>query len=183
MAGEVVIGKEALIRKFRAMKEVAQGLTLARTVQAGSKTILNAAKANIKAQGLIHTRTLSRSLHEEISMQGSSVAVAEIGTNLEYAAIHEFGGVVRPKTAKYLAVPVGNYKGSPRKHPRLKLRKTAGGTLVMVDGSGRVQYVLKKSVEVPAQPYLRPAFDEHKDEALDDMGKAFAALVMKAAEQ
>lgn len=178
---EIVIGKEALIRKFRAMKEVAQGLTLARTVQAGSKPILNAAKSNIKAQGLIKTRTLSRSIHEEVSMQGSSVAKAEIGTNLEYAAIHEFGGVVRPKTAKYLAVPVGNYKGSPRKHPRLKLRKTAGGTLVMVDGSGRVQYVLKKSVEVPAQPYLRPAFDEHKDEAVEDMGRAFKALVMKAA--
>lgn len=183
MSEEIVIGKTALIRKFRAMKEVAQGLTLARTVQAGSKTILNAAKDNIKRQGLIRTRTLSRSIHEEISMQGSSVAVAEIGTNIEYAAIHEFGGVVRPKTAKYLAVPVGHYKGSPRKHPRLKLRKTAGGTLVMVDGSGRVQYVLKKSVEVPAQPYLRPAFDEHKDEALDDMGRAFKALVMKAAEE
>lgn len=183
MSEEIVSGKAALIRKFRAMKEVAQGQTLARTVQAGSKTILNAAKDNIKRQGLIRTRTLSRSIHEEISMQGSSVAVSEIGTNIEYAAIHEFGGVVRPKTAKYLAVPVGNYKGSPRKHPGLKLRKTAGGTLVMVDGSGRVQYVLKKSVEVPAQPYLRPAFDEHKDEALDDMGRAFKALVMKAAEE
>ena len=183
MAEEIVIGKEALIRKFRAMREVAQGLTLARTVQAGSKAILNAAKDNIKRQGLIRTRTLSRSIHEEISMQGSSVAVSEIGTNIEYAAIHEFGGVVRPKTAKYLAVPVGNYKGSPRKHGELKLRKTAGGTLVMVDGAGNVQYVLKKSVEVPAQPYLRPAFDEHKDEALDDMGRAFKALVMKAAEE
>ena len=182
MADEIVIGKEALIRKFRAMKDAAQGAILLKTVQAGSKPILNAAKANIKEQGLIRTRALSRSLHEEVSMQGSSVAVSEIGTNIEHAAIHEFGGVVRPKTAKYLAIPVGNYKGSPRKHPSLRLRKTAGGNLVMVDETGRVQYVLKTSVTVPAQPYLRPAFDEHKDESIDDMGRAFKAQVMKAVE-
>lgn len=182
MAEEIVIGKEALMRKFRAMKDVAQGLTLTRTVQAGSKPILNAAKANIKDQGLIRTRALSRSLHEEVSMQSASVAVSEIGTNVEYAALHEFGGVVRPKTAKYLAVPVGSYKGSPSKHQDLKIRITNAGNLVMVDPSGRVQYVLKTSVMVPAQPYLRPAFDEHKQEAIDDMGRAFRLLVMKAAE-
>lgn len=183
MSEEIVLGKEALIRKFRAMKDTAQGMTLARVAQVGGMPILNAAKANIKEQGLIRTRTLSRSLHEEISMQGSSVAISEIGTNAEHAAIHEFGGVVRPKTAKYLAIPVGNYRGSPLKHPRLKIRITNAGNLVMVDGSGRVQYVLKTSVTVPAQPYMRPAFDEHKEEAIDDMGRAFKALVMKAAEE
>jgi len=182
MAEEVVIGKDALIRKFRRMSEVSQGMTLARTVQVGAMTIANAAKTNIKDQGLIRTRALSRSIHVEISMQSSAVAIAEVGTNLEYAAIHEFGGTVKAKTAKYLAIPVGNYRGSPRKHPGLKLRKTAGGNLIMVDGSGRVQYVLKTSVTVPAQPYIRPAFDEHKQDAIDDMGKAFKSLIMKAAE-
>jgi HK97 gp10 family phage protein len=181
MADDVVIGKEALIRKFRKMSEAAQGMTLARVVQAGAMPIANAAKINIKDQGLIRTRFLSRSIHVEVSMQGSSVAVAEVGTNAVHAAIHEFGGVVRAKTTKYLAIPVGNYRGSPRKHPGLKLRKTAGGNLIMVDGSGRVQYVLKTSVTVPAQPYMRPGFDEHKQEAIDDMGRAFAAIVTKAA--
>ncbi len=183
MAEEIVIGKEALIRKFRAMSQVGQGMTLARVAQVGSMPILNAARANIKEEQLIRTRNLSRSLHAEISMQGSSVAQSEIGTNVEYAAIHEFGGTIRAKTAKYLAIPVGNYRGSPLKHPRLKIRITNAGNLVMVDPSGRVQYVLKTSVEIPAQPYLRPAFDEHKQDAIDDMGRAFKALVTKAAEE
>ncbi len=181
MAEEIVIGKEALIRKFRAMSQVAQGMSLARTAQAGGLVILNAARDNIKDQGLIRTRTLSRSLHEEISMQSSSVAVADIGTDLEYGPIHEFGGTIKPKTAKYLAIPVGTYKGSPLKHPRLKIRITNAGNLVMVDSSGRVQYVLKTSVEIPAQPYLRPAFDEHKQDAIDDMSRSFKTLVTKAA--
>lgn len=183
MADDIVVGKEELIRKFRALEEAVQGMTLARVVQVGSKPILNAAKANIKSQDLIRTRDLSRSIHEEISMQNSSVAVAEVGTNKKHAALHEYGGVVRPKTASYLAIPVGNYRGSPRSHPRLKIRVTNNGNLVMVDSLGRVQYVLKKSVVVPAQPFMRPAYDEHKQDAIDDMGRAFKALVTKAAQE
>ncbi len=183
MAEEIVIGKEALIRKFRKLSEISQGMSLAKTAQVGGLVILNAARQNVKDQDLIRTRTLSRSLHQEISMQGPSMAIAEVGTDVEYAAIHEFGGTIRAKTAKYLAIPVGNYRGSPLKHPRLKIRITNAGNLVMVDPSGRVQYVLKTSVEIPAQPYLRPAFDEHKGEAIDDMGKAFKKLVEKAAKE
>jgi len=182
MTEDIVIGKEALVRKFQALSDVAQGMTLANTARVGGLVILNAARDNIKKQGLIRTRTLSRSLHDEISMQGKDVAVDEIGTDLEYGAIHEFGGTIRPKNAKYLAIPVGSYKDSPRKHPGLKLRKTRNGNLVLVSPSGQVQYVLKSSVEIPARPYLRPAIDEHGEEAVQEMGAAFAKLVMKAVE-
>lgn len=182
MAEEIVIGKDQLIQKFRAMKEVARGVTLARVVQTGSMPILNGARDNIKEEGLIRTRTLSRSLHAEISMQSPSIAQSEIGTDAIWAAIHEFGGTIRAKNTKYLAIPVGTYKGSPLKHPNLRVRITNAGNLVMVDPSGRVQYVLKTSVEIPARPYMRPAFDEHKGEAIDDMGRAFKTLILKAAE-
>lgn len=182
MTDDIVIGKEALVRKFQALSEAAQGSTLANTVKVGGLVILNATRDNVKKQGLILTRTLSRSLHEEVTMEGNSVAVDAIGTDLEYGAIHEFGGTIRPKTAKYLAIPVGDYMGSPSKHPDLKLRKTRNGNLVLVSPSGQVQYVLKASVEIPARPYLRPAIDEHGGEAVQEMGTAFAKLVMKAAE-
>jgi len=181
MTGNVVIGEEELIRKFRAMSAAVKGQALGNTVLAGGLVILNAARGNIKSQGLIETRTLSRSLHEEVTEQSSTQAAVEIGTNLEYAAIHEFGGVIKPKNAKYLAIPVGSYKGSPRTHADLKLRKTKKGNLVMVDASGAVQYVLKASVEIPARPYLRPALDEHRVAAQNEMAEAFKQLVMKAA--
>lgn len=183
MAEEVVIGKDALIRKFRAMKAETQGESLVSVAKAGGLVILRAARKNVKDQDLILTRTLSRSLHEEVSEQSPKRAAVDIGTDLKYGAIHEFGGTIRPKTAKYLAIPVGAYKGSPMKYDDLSLRKTAGGTLIMVDASGRVQYVLKTSVEIPARPYMRPAYDEHKQEAIDDMGRAFKAVVMKAASE
>jgi len=181
MAEEIVVGKEELIRKFRAMSQAAQGESLVGVARAGGFVILNAARQNIRDQGLIETRTLSRSLHEEVSERSSTRAAVDIGTNLVYAAIHEFGGTIRAKATKYLAIPVGNYTGSPRKYGDLRVRKTGAGNLVMVDAGGKVQYVLKKSVVIPAHPYMRPAYDEHKQDAIDDMGRAFKSVVMKAA--
>jgi|GEM_PF-1881729 len=177
----VIVGKAELIAKFRRMEEAVRGQALANTLMSGLVVIGNAAKRKVKSQGLIKTRTLIRSIHEEIISQSGDRAEGQIGTNLEYAAIHEFGGVVKPKTSKYLAIPVGSYTGSPRTHADLKLRKTVKGNLVMVDASGKVQYVLKKSVEIPARPYMRPAFDEKQGKAQETMASSFRTLVTKAA--
>jgi HK97 gp10 family phage protein len=179
---DVVIGDEELLRKLRSMSEAVQGASLANAAKAGGMVILNAAKDNIQKQGLIRTRNLSRSLHEEVMEQSKDRAVVEIGPNREYAAIHEFGGVIRAKTARYLAIPVGNYTGSPRKYSDLHARKTKAGGLILVDANGNLQYVLKASVEIPARPYLRPALDEHKEEAAMEVGEALKALIMKAVE-
>ena len=51
----------------------------------------------------------------------------------------------------------------------------------MVDGGGTIQYILKTSVEIPAQPYLRPAADEHGEEAQAEVGKALAIEIEQAA--
>ena len=60
---------------------------------------------------------------------------AKIGSNVIYARIHEFGGVIKAKNAPYLM-----FKGE--------------------DGWVRV-----KEVTIPARPYLKPAFEEKGEEA------------------
>lgn len=180
MADDVVIGKAELIRKFRSMSEAVQGRSLANVALVGGNVVLNAAKDNVKEQGLIRSRNLSRSLHQEIVESSATRAVSDIGTNEDYAAIHEFGGVVRPKNAKYLAIPVGSYTGSPRKYSDLRVLMTSNGNLVLVDASKKIQYVLKSSVEIPARPYMRPAFDEKQTQVKSEMGEAFKTLILKA---
>jgi phage gpG-like protein len=181
MTDDVVIGKEELLRKFRSMSEAVQGESLGRVARLGGMVIRDGARDNIKSQGLIESRTLSRSLDVQVVEQTKDRAAVEIGTNLEYGAIHEFGGTIRAKNARYLAIPVGDRSGSPRKYSDLKVKMTGNGNLVLIDASNRVQYVLKTSVQIPARPYLRPAFDEKQGEARNDMGKAFVDVVMKAA--
>lgn len=179
MADETVFGKEELIARFRALSEAQQGQALVNTTLAGGVVIVNAAKDNIREQGLIRTRTLSRSIHQEVVESKPEIAVTEVGTNLAQAPIHEFGGTIQAKDSKYLAVPVGTRRGSPLKHSDLRVRKTAGGNLVMVDEGGIVQYVLKKSVEIPARPYLRPAADENNAAIRQAMEKAFVQQIEK----
>lgn len=80
-----------------------------------------------------------------------------VGTNLEYAAIHQAGGVVYPKKT-FLAIPKtreAQRAGSPRRFPRVLFAKVGkqGGVLVEAK-SGTVQYALARQVTIPARPFL-----------------------------
>lgn len=183
MAKSGVIGQEELTRKFQQLSAEVQGEALVNTVQAGGTVIVNATKENIKKQGLIRTRQLSRSVHQEVTERAADHATVDVGTDLEYGPIHEFGGTIQAKSGKYLAIPVGSYSytGSPRKYGDLNVRKTAAGNLVMVDSAGIVQYVLKRSVEIPARPYLRPAADNNHEKVSKEMARTWKKQIEQAA--
>ena len=169
-----------MLAKFKALDEAVQGDLLAKATEDGGLIIEKAAKENIKAQGLMRTRNLAGSIHVEVVEKSATRAVVAIGTNLEYAAIHEFGGVIQAKRRKYLAIPVGELTGSPMKYD-LHAIKTRKGNLVLMDASGKVQYVLKPSVRIPARPYLRPAFDEKHGQAMEKIGESLKIMIEKAA--
>lgn len=81
----------------------------------------------------------------------------EYGVRLAYAAVHQFGAVIVPKLAKWLAIPrtrEAQRAGSPRNFgPRLApIFGPVGG--VLKDDQGVVQYALTKRVVVPARPFL-----------------------------
>ena len=150
------VRREGKLERFMALANVGQrsGLILAGNVVAQA------------AQGKAPRRTgrLKRSLTAGKPFSTGALSWAiHVGTNVIYAAIQEFGGIIKPKDAKHLAIPIGDLKGSPRQYPDLHIAKTRSGTWLLMDGQGKVQYVLKDSVTIPARPYLRPALQEkHK---------------------
>jgi phage gpG-like protein len=73
---------------------------------------------------------LAASIHYRL--RGNATAV--VGTNMVYAAIHEFGGTIRAKNAEFLAF--------------------------RLDGG---RYVMTKEVQIPARPYLGPTMTEYFD--------------------
>jgi len=178
-AFKISINDDPLKRKFRALREGMRGDVLVNALLAGGVVVLDAARMNILAQDLVRTRQLSRTLHQQVMEKGSTSAKIGMGTDLEYAAIHEFGGIITPKTAKYLAIPINGATGSPRDRDDLSLRKTGGGNLVLVDESG-VQFVLKQSVYIPAQPFLRPAMDENVDRIMAEVSAVLAQQIEAA---
>lgn len=83
--------------------------------------------------------------------------------DVAYARIHELGGTIEPKNAKFLAIPISDAArraGSPRQMANLAYVQSLKGQPMLVDSStGDVHYLLRKHVTIPARPYLRPAGD------------------------
>ena len=81
---------------------------------------------------------------------------ARTGERAKYADILETGGIIRPKKAKYLAIPIGEAKtksGVPRGKPRdFKDTFIRKGILFQKYGKKSVRplFLLKKSVTIPA---------------------------------
>lgn len=96
---------------------------------------------------------------------------AIIGTNHVAAVTLHNGGTITPKTSRYLAIPLGaetrrfmrTYGATPRtcldamKADGYKVWVAKGCILVQKGKAGRVRalFVLKKSVKIPARPFMR----------------------------
>lgn len=101
-------------------------------------------KPSLRAQ-ITGGRTLTQDGHLSGSLSARHGRdFAEWGVNRIYAAIHQFGGVIRPKSAKALRFPL------------------AGGGFAVV-----------QSVTMPARPYLGLSDDDRSD-VLDAIERALA---------
>lgn len=107
------------------------------------------------------------------------------GNDVRYARIHELGGTVVPKRAKLLALPsalmrtgagVGRVPG-PRDVPGLRFQPTPNSpkvVAVLVNEQNQVMFYLRKSVTIPARPYLRPSLDQSVQGFRARLGSAMA---------
>jgi phage gpG-like protein len=154
--GELVGGPE-VVRWARQAKE-----RLARAIQGGLRKgaaiIASNAKRIVYAGRPEHLEGDTGRLRQSLTYQVEGDR-AIVGTNVKYGAIHEYGGWVRAVNATYLAIPVGDRKGSPRKYEDLHFVPASGEGL-LVDDQGRVQYQMRHQVYIPARPYLHPAAEQ-----------------------
>ena len=153
--------KEALSQLSRAAVE--QMVTA--SLVSGALLIANKAKTQTPNVHGTATGTLKRSIHvgghvaltpdfgsgQDYSDLGEPGAMrAIVGTNLVYAAIQEYGGTIKAKNAPYLVF------------------KTADG-----------QWHRVKAVTIPARPYLTPAMQTERDNAIKEIGAALEDLIQK----
>ena len=128
-------------------------------------TIVTQTKINITKQGLVDRNHLRESIGHEFE----SPNVVKIGSfGIPYAAIHEFGGPITPINRQFLTIPLRTefkhhsardfndlfVHRSPKTN-ELFLAQKRGGNIIYA-------YKLVKFVQIPARPYLGPAFHTHK---------------------
>lgn len=124
-------------------------------------------------------------LANSISFTKAQNKVAYVySSGVAYAKVHEFGGVVRMKDRR-LTIPLNDEAARMRERTRslyflpLYIRKTKSGKLIAFDGrakrakvkSERPMFLLATSVNIPARPFLRPAFTNPR--VVADMVAAF----------
>jgi len=114
------------------------------------------------------TRQLARNISFRSWMAADKV-YGEIGTGIppkheiKYAAIHEFGGTIRPRTAKFLTIPFPGVQGQARNYGDTEVVKTMSGKLLIIQKTGRgfaPLFLLVKEVRMPARRWLSRSMDE-----------------------
>lgn len=85
--------------RFKEVIAAASGENIMKALLAGGEVVRNHAKLNIQAQELVDTSNLLNSISVQEGSGGKTDATIEIGTNVEYAAIHEFGGAIHQTNA------------------------------------------------------------------------------------
>lgn len=129
---------------------------------------------HVRTGGLLNSISGSKKVYED-----NGTVVGEIGPEgIPYAAIHEFGGTVVPKNKQFLAIPTEENRradGLP-KMTTTELRNTGHSfvrnNLIFLQEGKKItpMFILKRSVNIPARPYLSTALAEKQDEILEQFG-------------
>jgi phage gpG-like protein len=118
------------------------------SLAAAATYLVGVIKTNIVARKLVDTGNLLGSVTADVPVIGATQSYVEFGPHTVYAAIHEFGGLIRPVNKKALV-----FMGKDHK------------------------LVFTKVVHMPARPYLRPALDEHGKDAFDTMANTIGGII------
>lgn len=106
---------------------------------------------------------------------GSHAIVAQLGFINQrpiYAGVHEFGAVIRPKRARFLAIPLRYGLGGPRGLPNTFVR----GRVIYQNTSGRAvpMFLLASQVTIPARPVFRPTWYRFRPRLLERLHEQLA---------
>ena len=127
------------------------------------KNVAKTVNKDVKIKGLSRTGNLLNSIQFDIKRMKSGFTSVIGPREVPYAAIQEFGGIIRPRKAKRLWIPL------TRRAQRLGPSKNKNNGLEW----GR-DFVLARRAVRKAKPYMGPALDQNINKILNLLGDALA---------
>ena len=142
------------------------------------ENIQNTARKKVTGDVLnVDTGRLRNSIRFRINKGGKRI-VGHIGSNVVYARIHEFGGVITPKKRQFLTIPFSGVKGFAGDYSDTFIAK---GIIFQKVGRGiKPLFSLKRSVTIPARPYLAPSIVENKPRAIRIIKNDISSFIQRA---
>jgi len=150
-----IVGLDELTGYFKRLAREAKGQMMNHAVDAGASVILEAAKANIRANFEPGTGHLEDS--GEVSISNNTRA--DIAFMAVYAAVHEYGLQRQPITDRQRRFFWAMWNAE-----RDDMWKALA---------------LSQTYTIPARPYLRPAVDSHQKAAVEVMAKTLRNEIVK----
>ena len=142
-------------------------------------TILNVRSGRLRASIAGSTRVNEGAF--EIVLRAGGEGDADVN----YAAAHEYGAVIRPKKGKFLAIPlpiartprgVARYQ-TPRDVPDLHLAQSKRGQYLLVKPDGEPWYQLRQRVVIPRRQFLYPALSATADDLAGKLDRLLAGAI------
>ena len=126
------------------------------------------------------TGSLRRSIGWEVKGYRGKIQ-GRVGTNLVYARIHEYGGEIKPRQARFLTIPLkavktraGVTRAKARDYHNTFVRK--GIIFQNRDGKIVPLFRLSKGVKIPKRPYMAPSLNEKKNDIIRRFGSAIMEI-------
>ena len=147
-------------------------------------TLRNTPRASKAGAGIAAIGRLSTDWSHKITRANKDVT-GEVGTRVKYARLHEFGGTIRPKKKMALTIPFpGNVGVYP---PAFELMRS-GYTFIKKDiifyktqqmAQPLPIYILKKSVYVPARPFVAWTLAVYGDRVREMLGRHVKTAIQR----
>ena len=166
MIKAVIVGKEGVIESFRALPAKASDRLREVLKDLAFKMLTKVKNEKLSGQVLKNrTGTLRRSINSRIEESGTKMT-ALVGTNVVYAAIHEYGGIIKiaPRSQKL--------------YYKMKADGTLGNRWVRKSHSNFMQEAERKGHEIhmPERSFLRSALTEMEGQIRSELGTAMKGL-------
>lgn len=133
------MGKTAKELPGRIYKAVVQACSL---VETRSKTH-HLAGATLKAR----THRLQHSVKSIVKRSGTTIS-GRVGSPVVYAAIHEYGGIIKPKKAKYLSFQID---GTWIRTKKVTMPKREWLSKSLRDVQGRIESIFGRHIEIATE--------------------------------
>jgi phage gpG-like protein len=178
-----------LVDKLSALDPTKRGNAITRIFRAVVTEAELYMKENVLSGQTLKVRTgnLRRSIGSRIENNSVGIIGSGVrqGARMPYADIHETGGVIRAKAGKYLAIPLSaaQTKGRvararPRDYDNTFVARSRSGNLIIfqrkLGSAAKALFVLKKSVTIPARPYMTRTAENIADRVMDIMSRSIS---------
>jgi len=164
-------GGDRLIKALRN-----KGSAISRNLYPTMQTITQRLRADIVSKKLSgnplkrRTGRLAQSITSLVTRTEKDI-IGRVGTNVKYARLHEYGGEIKPKRAKWLTIPLaaaktpaGVARGRARDFENTFFKFSSAGNLILFQRRGDniiPLFLLKKSVTIPKRSYMGSTLKEN----------------------